>query len=423
MGNIGFVALRDLGLIFRDELNITTFIETGTYKGQTSLWAADNFECVVTIEGDGNRYGKTKPVFKDKPNVEPIYGDSRTALQPIVSKLRKPALIWLDAHWCGNYDKSVGTMGECPIEDELKTLAKYKTRHIILIDDARLFVNPPPMPHDPDQWPTLDKIKGLLPDDYSVSIWNDAIIAVPQEVKHVIDRFVRPSELDIVVLTSNNYVHCLPAFAYLFNKFWDAGQPVNVVRYDVRPAKLSGNFTNFAVGKQSDYTWSSGLLRYLDYHNGDLILLMLEDYFIDKPVEKTIIEQLWVKMETHPAIAKIDLTNDRQKVAYTDYDTYMIKSTDDAPFQTSLQAAIWRKGFLQQYLDASENPWQFEKKGTKRVVADRKAGRFVGHVLGCKNPPLSYINAKGGEGNHPYLWDFKKFPEWMKRELGEKGLI
>jgi hypothetical protein len=30
MGNIGFVALRDLGLALRDEFNITTFVETGT---------------------------------------------------------------------------------------------------------------------------------------------------------------------------------------------------------------------------------------------------------------------------------------------------------------------------------------------------------------------------------------------------------
>lgn len=421
MGNIGFVALRDLGLTLRDELNITTFIETGTYKADSTAWASENFKRVITIENYEPYYNQA--VARGLPNVRYIFGDSRTRLKVAISRLRKPALIWLDAHWCGSYKDSLDTTGECPLIEELKVLQKCKTRHLILIDDARLFVEPPPLPHDPEQWPTLGQIRELLPADYRMTIWNDVIIAVPYELMPVIYRFTQDDEMKVVVLTSNHYVHCIPPFAHLFNKFWGADQAVKVVRYDVRPPKVSGNFTNIAIGIQDKYSWSEGLIKYLTYHNNQLVLLMLEDYFLDKPVDKKVIEGLWELMQHDPGVAKIDLSNDRLKVGHTDFDDWLIKSDDDALFQTSLQAAIWRKDFLLQFLKPIESAWQFEKRGTKRIIKARQDGDFDGLILGCKEPLLSYINAIGGEGNNPGAWDLNKFPKWMIKELKEKRLM
>lgn len=426
MGNVGFFALRDLGLALRDELNITTFIETGTYKAQTSQWAAENFKKVVTIEAHQDFHDRARGIFKDQKHVRCIFGDSLTELPKVIKRLKKPTILWLDAHKC-RFEDSL-TASECPLLEELKAIVATGVNHVILIDDARMFIEPPPEPYDPAQWPTLAEVKALLPANYDVSIWNDAIIAVPPEAVETVRRFTSPSKYEVIVLTSNKYVHCLPAFTYLFNKFWDAGQQVKVVRYDVRPAKMPGNFSNFAVGNQDDYSWSSGLRKYLIHHNDDLIILLLEDYFIDGPVDKQRIEQIYKFMKLRPEIAKIDLTDDRIKVTHRPYtaDIYgldLVESGPNTQFQTSLQAAIWRKDFLLQFLNDKENAWQFEKQGTKRIIDAREAGEFDGYILGCQEPPLTYINAKGGEGNHPHLWDFKKFPDWMKVELRHKGLL
>lgn len=426
MGNIGLTALRPLALALRDELNITTFVETGTYKGETSLWAAGEFGKVVTIEGDKNRYDKTQPTFKGVKNIRSIYGDSRKKLKGAIGRLRKPALLWLDAHWCGNYEKSAGTPGECPIADELKIVADCPAQHIIMIDDARYFLNAPPMPHDPAQWPTLDEIKALLPGGYKATIWNDAIIAVPAELMGLVEKFTVESEPDpllITVLASNEYLHCLSPFAYLFNKYWSIHQPVRVIRYEIRPRNLPVNFTNFAIGKQSDFSWSSGLIKYLNYYEGDLVLLMLEDYFLSQRVNADTVAAMWEQMSRNPQIAKIDLSGDRNKVSSREFNDDLLQIDDEAQFQTSLQAAIWRKDFLLQFLKPDESPWQFEKLGSKRVIAERKKGNFSGLILGCKFPPITYINAIGGEGNHPALWDNKKIPQQMMRELKGRGLI
>jgi len=436
-GNVGFENLKELGLALRDTYGLDTFIETGTYKGQTTTWAAENFKRVVSIELDEGWHNRAKEALSGQKNVKLIHGDSATELAKALKRLKKPTLIWLDAHWC---KAKKATVNECPLREELRAIQDSGVDHFVLIDDARLFENPPN-----SDWPTFQEIIKLLPPVCYLRVWNDAIIAVPIGAKEVVEEIigehpvgrtvkaapvskpVEPQPLEPVTLTSNAYLRCLPPFAYLFNQFWGKEQAVKVVRYEVRPNNIPANFTNYAIGKQADYTWSSGLIKYLKDHEGELILLMLEDFFLDSQARQTAIKGAWGYMQANPNIAKIDLTNDRLKVPYTQHKETifqgLIESTPDAPFQTSLQAAIWRKDFLLRFLDPNETPWQFEKKGTKRVIAAREAGTFNGLILGFKNPPMSYINAVGGEGRNSDKWDRKKFPSWMWSELSGRGLL
>lgn len=419
MGNVGFENLKELALTLRDTYNLTTFIETGTYKAATTSWAADNFERVVSIELDEGLHNRAKEIFTKQKNVKLILGDSAIELEKVIKRFKKPVLLWLDAHWC---KAGKATRLECPLREELAAIRESGVDHFILIDDARLFENPPN-----GDWPTMTEIQALLPAGYSYTVWNDAIIVAPHKAGKAIIPLTRtakkePQKLEVIVLTSNLYLRCLPPFAYLFNKFWP-GQSAKVVRYEVRPPKLPDNFTNYAIGKQADYSWSSGLLRYLDDHQGELILLMLEDYFINGAVKVDEIGRAWECMLHFPEVAKIDLTDDRLKVPNSRWDNRFIQSAPDAPFQTSLQAAIWRVDFLRRFLDPKEDAWQFEKHGTRRVIAAREAGTFEGLILGFKNPPLSYINAIGGEGGNPGLWDNKKIPPWMVDELSRKRLM
>lgn len=234
-----------------------------------------------------------------------------------------------------------------------------------------------------------------------------------------------------IVLTSNGYVNVLSGFAYLFNKFYP-NQEVTVVRYDVRPPKLPANFNQFAIGLQSDYSWSGGLKYYLESIDDEFVMLMLDDYYLDKPVDVSKIDCLRQFIEFNSKVVKIDLTNDRSKVKHDLYEDSiltcvtnngqneieMIQSDINAPFLASVQAAIWRKDFLIAILNNKDNAWQFEKnKRTKKYLQDNNAV-----ILGCVNPPMSYVNAVGGEGNNPGQYDLKKIPSWMIDELKANGV-
>jgi len=156
------------------------FIETGTYRGTTTRWAASHFESVFTIERAGGLYREFSGGLKSLGNVEPLLGDSKARLPEVVARLdKRNAVFWLDGHWSGG--ETAGEDDECPLLAELEALS---SRHgdIILIDDARLFLFAPPAPHRADQWPTIAEIVNVLPKPPHqpfVQIIDDVIYIVP----------------------------------------------------------------------------------------------------------------------------------------------------------------------------------------------------------------------------------------------------
>jgi hypothetical protein len=158
----------------------TTFIETGTYHGASTRWAAGHFESVFTMERAEGLYQQHHQALRALGNVEPLLGDSKNLLPKVVPRLaNKPAVFWLDGHWSGG--ETAGEDDECPLLSELETLSQ-RQGDVILIDDARLFLSAPPAPHRPEQWPTFPEIARLLtkqPNPPFVQIIDDVIFSVP----------------------------------------------------------------------------------------------------------------------------------------------------------------------------------------------------------------------------------------------------
>lgn len=193
MGDVTFGIPHDLALSLRDKLNIQTFIETGTYKGGTALWASDYFT-TYTIEADEKRWYKTISDFLVKYNnaynkIKFIVGDSRIELGKLLKEINEPVLFWLDAHWIGNTKLAYEQKDECPLLDELQAIQEWQRRTnqecVVLIDDARLFVEPPPYPHHPEQWPNQYEIDDCLP-FHEMAIAKDVIIMYPSKLRNLV---------------------------------------------------------------------------------------------------------------------------------------------------------------------------------------------------------------------------------------------
>ncbi len=234
--------------------------------------------------------------------------------------------------------------------------------------------------------------------------------------------------MNVICLTSNNYVQMIRPFAYLFNKYWSAEQPVTILRYDIRvPRGIGANFHQTAIGVQENYTWSSGLASWLRYAGPDMFILLLEDYWLSEPVKIEAVQTAWDYMLATSDIGKIDISGDllnREHFFYTTVSrTNFVIAGSNTQFQTSIQAAIWRKDFILTWLNNSESAWQFEKAGTRRIISARKKNKCSDLILGVKPGAVSYINACGGEGNLPGMYDHRKIPGWMWQELLSEGLV
>lgn len=188
MGKINFGAPRADIQFLKTQHATRVFVETGTFQGETTRWAASIFDQVITIEGFKTHYESAARNLANLKNVECVFGDSRTALGQVLGKIsHAPTLFWLDAHWMPG---SFGDTAECPILEELNLIGEMSTAPIILIDDARLFLAPPPHPHRASDWPSLNEVIAVLSKKsrYTV-IYDDVIFSVPEALKEATMKF------------------------------------------------------------------------------------------------------------------------------------------------------------------------------------------------------------------------------------------
>lgn len=186
MGDVRMGPPERLVISLRDALAARTFIETGTFRGATTEWASRHFDRVHSIERAESLYRETKARLGDIPNLTLHLGDTREVLPGLIESLEAPALLWLDAHWCGGLTS--GESDECPLLDELALVGRAPVELAILVDDARYFLAAPPAPHRLDDWPDLEEVVSVLSRgrERYVAVTEDVIVAVPMAQREVV---------------------------------------------------------------------------------------------------------------------------------------------------------------------------------------------------------------------------------------------
>jgi len=183
MGAVTFGIPKELVSQLKEIYKINTFIETGTYKGKTTSWAANNFKEVITIENSKVLFEDAVKNLSIYTNVKCLFGNSAEKLGEILNNKKEPAILWLDAHWCGGF--TYGESDECPLMQEIEIVNNSPFEHIIIIDDARYFSKPPVQTHESSQWPGLNELIPALTikKDYYCFISEDVIVAIPLKGK------------------------------------------------------------------------------------------------------------------------------------------------------------------------------------------------------------------------------------------------
>ena len=119
------------------------FIETGTYLGDMVAAVAARFTETYSIELSLELCDRAQDRFATRDDVHILHGDSSDVLPLILKKISEPCVFWLDGHFSGGITAQ-GKL-DFPILQELEHIRRHPIKtHVILIDDARLFVPPAP---------------------------------------------------------------------------------------------------------------------------------------------------------------------------------------------------------------------------------------------------------------------------------------
>ncbi len=155
------------------QTDCSVFVETGTHYGLTTEFLANDFSTLYTIELSDELFRMASNRLKKFPNVQQLQGDSSAVLFDLVPRIDTPALFWLDGHYSGGKTAK----GRCvtPILEELIAVYRAPWRHVVLIDDVRLFQG--------DEYPTLamlqEFIRRIVRFDVTFRITHDIMACIP----------------------------------------------------------------------------------------------------------------------------------------------------------------------------------------------------------------------------------------------------
>lgn len=125
-------------LRYQHSRQFTTFIETGTFTGEMVEAMRRHFQRLISIEMSPEIHERARRRFAGDPRIELLLGDSAVVLPRILEQVRDPALFWLDGHFMGG--STARGRDDSPVRHELSALIAHPVRrHLVLIDDARLF--------------------------------------------------------------------------------------------------------------------------------------------------------------------------------------------------------------------------------------------------------------------------------------------
>lgn len=118
-----------------------TWLETGTYLGDTTRRLATKSEFVITIEPSKDLYDFAIWRLRRMKNVRLLLGTSEELFYKSLLDVEKPSLnIWLDGHYSG--DVTFNGASVTPIASELQAIHKASDKFDeikVFIDDIRCF--------------------------------------------------------------------------------------------------------------------------------------------------------------------------------------------------------------------------------------------------------------------------------------------
>ncbi|WAR46601.1 hypothetical protein [Methylomonas rapida] len=199
MGAVNFSLDVQLVSSLKKVLPLPVFFETGTFKGDTIKAMIPFFDRIITVELSEPLWLEASHRFSSESKVETCHGHSPDVIVRFMPALQDASVLyWLDAHWCVADDTS-GEKSQCPLLEEIQAIGSLNENSVIIVDDARLFLAPPPAPHEVSQWPSFDKIiteLRRLSNVHELMVINDVIVFYPGSINKQITDYARAVGVD-----------------------------------------------------------------------------------------------------------------------------------------------------------------------------------------------------------------------------------
>jgi glycosyltransferase involved in cell wall biosynthesis len=193
LGAVNFSLDLNLVKTLKTTLPLDIFVETGTFLGDTLDLIKDDFQEIFSVELSEELFSSAKIRFDGVAKIHLTLGDSSATLSEWTPKfIDKSVFYFLDAHWCNADNVTQTSISQCPLLNEIREIGQLNSKSLICIDDARLFLAPPPAPHESSEWPSFNEVLEALRSVSSIHylmVLNDSIIFFPPSAAGVLNDY------------------------------------------------------------------------------------------------------------------------------------------------------------------------------------------------------------------------------------------
>jgi hypothetical protein len=180
--------------------------------------------------------------------------------------------------------------------------------------------------------------------------------------------------LSILILSCDKFKPAWPVFYSLFNKYWPDFEG-KIYHYSETEKVNQGQVISLNSNlPQNAASWSKGFLFALENIETDYVILMLEDFFLNKKVAHHKVVEYFKLMQNNPEVKCFRLMPipPPENEINEEYGEFSMHQ----PYRISTQMAIWDKEYLKSIIQLEESPWEFEHNASER--SKKMKGRLFG---------------------------------------------
>ncbi|MCT8876896.1 hypothetical protein [Shewanella xiamenensis] len=180
------------------------------------------------------------------------------------------------------------------------------------------------------------------------------------------------ADLTIVVNTCDSYSDVLSLFFAAFFEHWpNCGFDVVINTEKNSYVNYPANIHNYKPGKFN--SWGDRLLQTLESINTEFVLVLYDDFILEKDIDETEIKAIIDFMKLNSSAAVFYLVN--TSLPYNmlgDTTEKFVELLDYSDFKLNSFPAVWRRTDLMKYTGRNDNPWAWEVFGSYRTYNDGK---------------------------------------------------